>query len=373
MTSEARIAANRQNAQLSTGPRTAAGKKRSSLNGLTHGLRSEEVVLPTESRDQFDSFLAAWMDDWQPPTETRRFLVERAAVAAWKLRRCMRNEANRQTARALEAAADWDRGGDSRLDEMALRIEDDPEAIAEELLATRAGVGCLIGLWEDLLGALGRPGGWGTDAPHDRFVCLLNLITRPEDPDRSRLRDDSRMLLACSRFGDSSPADGGLTAEEFRPLAAPLVAFCRKSIDRLADCRAGLPEEAPGLGRTATVEMRSLEPRAEDALHHRYEARLDREVRATIGLLMTLRKTDLDLADGDGDGDESESASNPGPIEVHPSEPAPSPKPPAPSEPNAVPGQGLIVKANHDPNRARRAVDGPDDMPMSVGMPLSYR
>src|SRR3954467_14832797 len=87
-TSDARIEANRRNAQKSTGPRTAEGKARSRLNGLVHGLRSEEVVLPTESREAFDAHLARWLADWNPPTEARRHLVERAAVAAWRLRRC---------------------------------------------------------------------------------------------------------------------------------------------------------------------------------------------------------------------------------------------------------------------------------------------
>src|SRR5262245_37821883 len=38
MTSEAKIAANRRNAQRSTGPRSAAGKARSSRNAIRHGL-----------------------------------------------------------------------------------------------------------------------------------------------------------------------------------------------------------------------------------------------------------------------------------------------------------------------------------------------
>ena len=37
----ARLAANRRNAQQSTGPRTAGGKARSRLNGLIHGYRSK--------------------------------------------------------------------------------------------------------------------------------------------------------------------------------------------------------------------------------------------------------------------------------------------------------------------------------------------
>jgi len=42
--SEARIAANRRNAKLSTGPKTAEGKEKSRANALKHGLCSSVIV-----------------------------------------------------------------------------------------------------------------------------------------------------------------------------------------------------------------------------------------------------------------------------------------------------------------------------------------
>ncbi|QEH38486.1 hypothetical protein OJF2_70890 [Aquisphaera giovannonii] len=46
MATAAQIAANRRNAQKSTGPRTKAGKARSRLNGLKHGLCVRHPVMP---------------------------------------------------------------------------------------------------------------------------------------------------------------------------------------------------------------------------------------------------------------------------------------------------------------------------------------
>src|SRR5438046_5964856 len=43
MASEKQIAANRQNARKSTGPRTNSGKKRASLNAMRHGLASQSL------------------------------------------------------------------------------------------------------------------------------------------------------------------------------------------------------------------------------------------------------------------------------------------------------------------------------------------
>ena len=48
--SPARIAANRKNAQQSTGPKTPEGKARSRANALEHGMAGTGIALPTEDR-----------------------------------------------------------------------------------------------------------------------------------------------------------------------------------------------------------------------------------------------------------------------------------------------------------------------------------
>ena len=50
MTSQSRIAANIQNAKHSCGPKTAAGKRRSSMNALKHGMTARIALMPDESR-----------------------------------------------------------------------------------------------------------------------------------------------------------------------------------------------------------------------------------------------------------------------------------------------------------------------------------
>jgi hypothetical protein len=52
MSSPHRIAANRLNAQRSTGPRTPAGKERSKWNALRHGAFAELAVVPQLGESQ---------------------------------------------------------------------------------------------------------------------------------------------------------------------------------------------------------------------------------------------------------------------------------------------------------------------------------
>ena len=92
-TSIARIEANRRNAQLSTGPRTAQGKARIAQNRTSHGLAGKgHNILPGEDAEAFDRLLSALMDEHGPATETEAHQVELLAHNQWKLRRAARLE-----------------------------------------------------------------------------------------------------------------------------------------------------------------------------------------------------------------------------------------------------------------------------------------
>ncbi|MBN2181419.1 MAG: hypothetical protein JW715_05860, partial [Sedimentisphaerales bacterium] len=55
MSTQAQINANRQNAQKSTGPKTAAGKAVSAKNAVKHGLFAEEAVITGENPADFNN------------------------------------------------------------------------------------------------------------------------------------------------------------------------------------------------------------------------------------------------------------------------------------------------------------------------------
>ncbi len=81
--SPARLAANRANAQLSTGPTTAAGLAISSRNNFKHGFRGEFSVLPSENQQDFDNLLASYREEHQPSTPSEDTLVDQLAKHLW--------------------------------------------------------------------------------------------------------------------------------------------------------------------------------------------------------------------------------------------------------------------------------------------------
>ena len=90
MATEKQIAANRANAQKSCGPRTTAGKEKSSMNHLTWGFCSSGVLMPGENPTEFCSLLDDLLDQHQPGNVTEQILVEEMAKNKWLSDRAFR-------------------------------------------------------------------------------------------------------------------------------------------------------------------------------------------------------------------------------------------------------------------------------------------
>ena len=87
MISLQRLEANRRNALRSTGPTTEAGKHRSRVNAVRHGLTAETVVGSLEDAEDYKAFEAAIIADYEVETAVARELVLRLASLLWRLRR----------------------------------------------------------------------------------------------------------------------------------------------------------------------------------------------------------------------------------------------------------------------------------------------
>jgi hypothetical protein len=78
---------NRANAQHSTGPRTEAGKQRSALNALTHGLTCRTAVLPSEDPAAYEQHRRQFIEEYRPATPTETAFVDELADTSWRLKR----------------------------------------------------------------------------------------------------------------------------------------------------------------------------------------------------------------------------------------------------------------------------------------------
>jgi hypothetical protein len=92
MISDAQLAANRANAQLSHGPVTETGKATSSMNALKHGLTGQTVLLDTDEADAYQDALNEHVAEFQPVTFEERRLTQSAHDCAWRLNRILELE-----------------------------------------------------------------------------------------------------------------------------------------------------------------------------------------------------------------------------------------------------------------------------------------
>ena len=86
--SERRLAANRANAQLSTGPTTPEGKAKSSLNAVKTGLTGRAVLLADEEEAAlYEAHIERLRLQFQPVGDRETELVQNLADTQWRLDR----------------------------------------------------------------------------------------------------------------------------------------------------------------------------------------------------------------------------------------------------------------------------------------------
>ncbi len=147
MSSQAQIHANRENSQLSTGPRSDTGKAASSRNATSHGLSSAEPVLPCEDMSNYLVLLNSYIAEFSPSTPHEEFLVSQMVSARWRLDRVQRmenaflegmlDETTNPYAQLVRALLEKDIDPLTRLDRYRTSFERTYQRCVRELRATR--------------------------------------------------------------------------------------------------------------------------------------------------------------------------------------------------------------------------------------------
>jgi hypothetical protein len=94
MSTPNRIEINRNNAQHSTGPVTEAGKRRSSMNALKHGLTGQLRFMSDEVLEIYQAHVKSFHDEYQPEGATEEHLVQSLVDVSWRLNRIADLEAD---------------------------------------------------------------------------------------------------------------------------------------------------------------------------------------------------------------------------------------------------------------------------------------
>ena len=106
MATEKQIAANRANAKKSSGPRTEAGKQRSRLNAVRHGLTGQVVVLPQEDIEAYNKFTADIIATFETANPLEAQLAHSYASYQWRINRAAAIENNMFTLGLMEEMAE---------------------------------------------------------------------------------------------------------------------------------------------------------------------------------------------------------------------------------------------------------------------------
>jgi hypothetical protein len=103
MASLKQIEANRRNAQLSTGPVSAAGKAVSRMNALKTGIDARSQIIHGEDPAALEQLTRHYYERFQPQGPEECDLIDAAISSAWLLRRLRKTEAE-----IWNSSIDWD-------------------------------------------------------------------------------------------------------------------------------------------------------------------------------------------------------------------------------------------------------------------------
>src|SRR5260370_3773784 len=83
--SEAQLAANRANALKSTGPRTPEGKNISRLNGVTHRVTQQVMLMPLPQMEAYLAFHKEQQEAHKPADPIEKQLVQTVIDTQWRM------------------------------------------------------------------------------------------------------------------------------------------------------------------------------------------------------------------------------------------------------------------------------------------------
>ena len=278
--SPARVAANRANAQKSTGPRTEAGKARSRANAVKHGLTGAGIALPGEDAATIEATFLQAQEEFAPTTLAGMRLVRDVAALWVRQDRALQYEAMVLQQRARRAAGDFDQARSDHADALIDAIEANPRAYRRVLLTMPEGIDRLVDgltmLRDDLTGAAPA---WSA-AHHQRLDALFGY--RVDDLPWNRPTRFSKAILGDDvAIGAAEVADVPFDERQGWAVAR-LIEVIGIEVARLGDLRATLDPAPLAADRADAVALALCDPGKDGALAQRYIAAAARDLSRTL-------------------------------------------------------------------------------------------
>ncbi len=277
ITSEARIAANRINAQKSTGPKTTKGKERSRANAVKHGLTGAGVALPVEDAIEVEHRFLAIQSEMAPQTVIGSYLAHQIALMTVRCQRAARQETAAISIKVRHAAEEFDEKRNGEADHLMGWIGNEPVSYRRKLLAMPEGVDRLIDALLGLRSELDREGQLFWDYNHmSKIEAYFGRRELDLPPSRG-------YVLSKAIGGDYKRLDPKeiahlSTDHEKRNWACDeMIVYIDAEVVRLRAHRETLDHEAIALDRAEAGDRALFDPSKEATLARKYEAAATRE------------------------------------------------------------------------------------------------
>ena len=275
--SPARVAANKRNSSLSTGPRDTS---RSRLNALKHGLTGAGVALPSEDHVEIDRRFKALGEEFQPSTESGRIHLHRYAFLSVRLERCERHDTAILSNRVRHAESEFDDLRMAEIERHAANLIREPMTSSRRLQTTPEGIDrSWLEYWLELRGDLmieDREASSGDLEPLGQ-VRDADVAT-PEG--NIRIDSASRALTEAvgGFFANLDPSDGAGLDDQARSRWArdEIAGMIDAEVARLKEVRETLDFEAIERDRAESVDRVLFDASKEMVLARKYEAATER-------------------------------------------------------------------------------------------------
>lgn len=268
-----------------SGPRSQAGKTRSSRNSLKHGIFAYAKCLRGEHHNEYTSLLEAFRKDLKPKDVVQESLVEKLAINIWRHRRLLIAEsADSEKRAALKHFDRW------------VRKKEEAEGPSRPICFGEVGVVTEIRNPQALKYTLDLLANFRKRIESDGFneaedMRILEVLYA-SSPEWSDLGQNLRAVYLDYFSEAARNQEGHLPPEEYK--RAFLVEIDREigTLKRNA-MRYRLLD--PDQVKTDALEDALLDPEVLDRFM-RYEASLDRSYERTLALLLRLQEIDRDRA-----------------------------------------------------------------------------